>query len=285
MNIRFYLTLLISISLTHSLFPETVILKSGKTFYGSVIDQNREFLKLKEKNGIILQFPKIDILKVTYKDLNAKEVKKIIEVENKKNQPQTKNEIELDENISFESTNQNKKINPTENPKKIRWDVVVRSTILPGLGQFHWDEPVWGSVYLLTFLGAAINYHNAWNEHEKAKSEFQNDFRSLVILGSGNAGFSLYYMDKINLVSEYRSTANSLNTASDILISVFLINFIDSMLFRTEKNSKPYTSFVKKAGLNIKAEMINSDQFHLYSREQRITSGSVDYKIGYTWVF
>lgn len=289
-NFRFYLTLILYFFATFTLFPETVILKSGKSFYGSVIDQNREFLKLKEKNGNVLQFPRIDILKVTYKELDAKEVKKIIEVENKKIQPSPNSETELNETSLSDSIKQNQKIDSIEKQskltsKKIRWGVVSRSTILPGWGQYHWDEPVWGSVYLVTFLGAVVNYHKAWNEHEKVKSEYQNDFRSLLLLGSGNAGFALNLIDKNNLATEYRSTANSLNTASDLIIGIFLINLIDSILYRADKNSTTLTSLNKKPGLNLKAEVMNADQLHLYTKDQRTTSGSVEYKIGYTWAF
>lgn len=289
-NFRFHLTLILYFFATFTLFPETVILKSGKSFYGSVIDQNREFLKLKEKNGNVLQFPRIDILKVTYKELDAKEVKKIIEVENKKIQPSPNSETELNETSLSDSIKQNQKIESIEKQskltsKKIRWGVVSRSTILPGWGQYHWDEPVWGSVYLVTFLGAVVNYHKAWNEHEKVKSEYQNDFRSLLLLGSGNAGFALNLIDKNNLATEYRSTANSLNTASDLIIGIFLINLIDSILYRADKNSTTLTSLNKKPGLNLKAEVMNADQLHLYTKDQRTTSGSVEYKIGYTWAF
>jgi len=72
LNLTFYCAIFLLLTITGSLSAETVILKSGKSFYGSVIEQNREFLKLKEKEGIILQFPRTDILKVTYKELNAK---------------------------------------------------------------------------------------------------------------------------------------------------------------------------------------------------------------------
>ncbi|XDD45174.1 hypothetical protein AB3N60_10645 [Leptospira sp. WS39.C2] len=259
--------------LNDSLFSETVILKSGKSINGKVIDQNKDLLKIKDKDGNLLQFPKTDILKVSYQDLNVKEVKKIIEVETKKNFSTSNNESQ-----SSEITNPN-------TMKKIRKEVVFRSAILPGLGQFHWNEPVWGSVYLIAFLGAAINYNQAWNLHKEAKSEYQNDFRSLVLLGSGNSGFVLNLIDKNNLASEYRKTGNAVNSASNIVIGVFLISLIDSMLYRADKKENPLTNFEKRPGFYLNTDINQTHQQNLYTKDKRFTQESIEYKIGYTWVF
>lgn len=290
LNLTFYCAIFLLLTITGSLSAETVILKSGKSFYGSVIEQNREFLKLKEKEGIILQFPRTDILKVTYKELNAKEVKKIVEVEIKKNLSSEKPETERKEtsNSNFDTVIQSEdtmKHLSYGSQKKIRWGVAGRSAILPGLGQYHWDEPVWGSIYLISFLGAAINYHHAWNEHTNVKSEYQNDTRSLLFLSSGNAGFALHFIDKNNLASDYRTTANSLNTASDILIGIFLINLIDAFLPRENKTSSTPTSLDKKVGLHIKADMVYHDQNLFLARDQKNGMTSLEYRLGYTWAF
>lgn len=310
LNIKLYFSLLLFLIITLSIFPETVILKSGKSFKGSVIDQNIDYLKLKDKEGNVLQFQRNDILKVTYRDLDEKEVNKIVDVANQKSESSANASDELNDDLitglmeqnkqiialsnevvslSRELEKQNQRIETIEKtfkvaPKRIRWGVVARSAILPGLGQYHWDEPIWGSVYLTTFLGALVHYNNSLNNFQKAKSDYQNDFRSLMILNTGNAGIVFNFFDKNNLSSEYKKTAKSLNTAADVLVGVFLINLIDSLLYRADKDPV-LTSDGKKTGLNLKAEVYQMDPFTLSSKPQNISSGNVEYKIGYTWVF
>ncbi|MCW7503612.1 LA_0442/LA_0875 N-terminal domain-containing protein [Leptospira paudalimensis] len=290
LNFKLSLFLLGNLFLTGSLFSETIILKTGKTFFGRVIEQNRDFLKLKETNGNVLQFQKTEILKVTYKDLNTKEIKKIIDVETKKNQSSLNQVTETNEKFDLNSKKENLTDSSIEKPspltpKKIRWEVVGRSAILPGWGQYHWNEPIRGSLYILSFLGAAVHYNQAWNLHKEAKSEYQNDFRSLVIFTSGSSGFLLNLVDKNNLASEYRRTGNNLNTASDILIGVFLINLIDSMLYRGEKEDRLFTSNGRRQGFYANAGVTQPNRFDLDSKDQKFGQGSVEYKLGYTWVF
>ncbi|WP_291877068.1 hypothetical protein [Leptospira sp.] len=111
-NFKISLILLGNLLLTASLFPETIILKTGKTFFGRVIEQNRDFLKLKENNGNVLQFQKTEILKVTYRDLNTKEIKQIIDVETKKNQSSLNQVTETNEKFDPNSKNRIKRILP-----------------------------------------------------------------------------------------------------------------------------------------------------------------------------
>ncbi|TGK79739.1 hypothetical protein EHQ23_17115 [Leptospira bourretii] len=290
LNFKLSLFIVGNLLLTGSLFPETIILKTGKTFFGKVIEQNREFLKIKENNGNVLQFQKNEILKVTYKDLNTKEIKQIIDIETKKNQSSSNQVTETNEKSDLDTKKQNQTFLSSEMsspviPKKIRWEVIGRSAIVPGWGQYHWNEPVRGSLYLIAFLGAAVHYNQAWNLHKEAKSEYQNDFRSLVIFTSGGSGFVLNLIDKNNLASDYRRTGNNLNTASDILIGVLLINLIDSMLYRADKNVSSFTSNGKRPGFYVNAGMTQTSRFDLDSRDQKFALGSVEYKLGYTWVF
>lgn len=300
---------ILSIVFVTGLYSETVILKSGKSLKGTVIDQDRKEIKLKQDDGNILLIQIIEILKISYKDLNDSEVRKIIELEDGKTLEKQKTN-HLDETIldglieqnkqiialsnevislSRELEKQNQRIESIEKtfkvaPKRIRWSVVARSAVLPGWGQYHWNEPIWGSVYLATFLSAVVHYNNALSDHQKAKSDYQNDFRSLMILNTGNAGIVFNFFDKNNLSSEYKKTAKSLNTAADVLVGVFLINLIDSLLYRADKDPV-LTSDGKKTGLNLKAEVYQMDPFALSSKPQNISSGNVEYKIGYTWVF
>ncbi|WP_246836449.1 hypothetical protein [Leptospira levettii] len=125
-------------------------------------------------------------------------------------------------------------------------------------------------MYLLAFLGAAFHYNQAWNLHKEAKSEYQNDFRSLVIFTSGSGGFFLNLIDKNNLASEYRRTGNNLNTASDILIGVFLINLIDSMLYRSEKDDRSFTANGKRPGFYVNAGMVQTNRIDLDSKDQNL---------------
>lgn len=290
LKIKLSLFLIGNLLLTGSLFPETIILKTGKTYFGRVIDQNKDVLKLKENNGNILEFQKSEILKVTYKDLDTKEIKQIIEIETKKNQTSEIQEKGIKEKFDLDSKkpNQTFSSNETSPPlaqKKIRWEVVARSAVLPGLGQYHWNEQVWGSVYLIAFLGAAVNYNHAWNQHKDAKEAYQNDFRSLVILSSGNSGFLLNLIDKNNLATEYRTTGNAVNAASNIVIGVFLVSLIDSFLFRADKKEPSVSSNATRPGIYLNTEMNQTQRQSLNLQESRITSGSVECKLGYTWVF
>jgi hypothetical protein len=49
-----------------------------------------------------------------------------------------------------------------EGPKIVRWDVVKRSSVLPGWGQFYWNEPVWGSIYSSLFVASLVHYNQSW---------------------------------------------------------------------------------------------------------------------------
>ncbi|MCW7471509.1 LA_0442/LA_0875 N-terminal domain-containing protein [Leptospira kanakyensis] len=290
LKIKLSLFLIGNLLISGSLFPETIILKTGKTFFGRVIDQNEEILKLKENNGNILEFQKSEILKVTYKDLNTKEIKQIIEVETKKNQTSANQVTDRNEKLDLDSKKRNQTAPTTETlsphpQKKIRWEVVTRSAVLPGLGQYHWNERVWGSVYFTAFLGAAVHYNQTWNQHKDAKEAYQNDFRSLVILSSGNSGFALNLFDKKNLAKEYRETGNAVNTASNLLIGVFLVSLIDSFLVRADKKEPSVSSNGTRPGFYLNTEMNQTHRHSLSLKEPNITSGSVEYKLGYTWVF
>ncbi|TGL05318.1 hypothetical protein EHQ31_00965 [Leptospira montravelensis] len=57
------------------------------------------FLKLKNKEGKVLQFQRNDILKVTYRDLDEKEVNKIVDVANQKQESSANVSDELNDEL------------------------------------------------------------------------------------------------------------------------------------------------------------------------------------------
>ncbi|WP_291877067.1 hypothetical protein [Leptospira sp.] len=91
-----------------------------------------------------------------------------------------------------------------------------------------------------------------------------------MIFTSGSGGFFLNLIDKNNLASEYRRTGNNLNTASDILIGVFLINLIDSMLYRSEKDDRSFTANGNRPGFYVNAGMVQTNRIDLDSKDQNL---------------
>ncbi|MCT8332074.1 hypothetical protein NUH30_00170 [Leptospira sp. 85282-16] len=68
------------------------------------------FLKLKNKEGKVLQFQRNDILKVTYRDLDEKEVNKIVDVANQKQESSANVSDELNDELITGLMEQNKQM-------------------------------------------------------------------------------------------------------------------------------------------------------------------------------
>lgn len=68
------------------------------------------FLKLKNKEGNVLQFQRNDILKVTYRELDEKEVNKIVDVSNQKQESSANVSDELNDDLITGLIEQNKQM-------------------------------------------------------------------------------------------------------------------------------------------------------------------------------
>lgn len=234
---------LLSMFIILILFPieifasHSVILKSGKTIKGTVINQNEKGLTVKLSNGSSQTIEKNKILKVVYKDVSEEEENKIRIEEDKKlaekNRLEEEKRKKVQEAEDKKQSIQNEKNRIEEEKKKLAEDklkdekikkeaelrekarkegtrklssVMWRSAILPGWGLFHANRPVAGTIYSSLFAGTVLYALTANSKVKSAKSKYEQDSLYYQILrpdpinylNAGGLDFGSYYIvDKL----------------------------------------------------------------------------------------
>jgi hypothetical protein len=183
--------------LTSELLAETVILKNKQVFKGKVTSQNELQLSLTTNNGKAITFEKRNILKVVYKDLSEQEVKKIILEEEKKIDPKEKkpkDEVKDPKNEPTKDT----KVEAKEVPNK--WNIVWRSALVPGWGQWKAGRKAQGVLAFFIVAGAAGYVVSQRDIAHSAEAEYKS---KSTIFGLG----SLSTVTSTNVTSQLLTTA------------------------------------------------------------------------------
>ncbi|MCE9501034.1 MAG: hypothetical protein K8R21_11145 [Leptospira sp.] len=139
-----YILLLFGLSLLSlSLSAETILLKNGKIVKGSVIDQNSKEISVKLPDGKTQKYPKGQVLKVIYKEVDEKEARRIHDEEEKaiaaKKKIEDDKKLAGDEKRSKEEADRKTKEAREAEARRTpltRFGVAWRSAVLPGWGQW-----------------------------------------------------------------------------------------------------------------------------------------------------
>jgi hypothetical protein len=155
------------------LFADTLILKTKKVYKGTVLSQNENSIEFRTNTGQQMSVSKRNVLKVLYKDLNEKEIKKVIQDEEKKNTkllPSKK--VEVEETPIVEEVEQVEVV-PDSGPKRHWIDITWRSAILPGWGQFKAKRYYSSGLAFFVTFGALNNLFRASQNFSSAEKSYQ----------------------------------------------------------------------------------------------------------------
>lgn len=140
-----------------SLLSETVILWNHEVIHGKITYQDANILKIKDDNGKSVEYPKNDILRVSYRDVkDTKEINKIIEEEERKHPTEKRRKI-------------------VKKYKKSKWEIVARSTILPGWGQWKADKKRYAGLSFVAVTGAGIYTYVKYIAFKKAETTYNQN--------------------------------------------------------------------------------------------------------------
>ena len=110
--------------------------------------------------------------------------------------------------------------------------IILRSSILPGWGQFKSDRNIAGSVYSTLVIAGVASYVYFYSDYKSKKDEYSdlyNEFQS-------SSGFDKYIIsNKLNSISDDK---NKLRKTGNILLGavamVYIANIVDAALFTSE---------------------------------------------------
>lgn len=268
---------------------QSVILKSGKTIKGQVVSQNVKELTVKQTDGTTKTVPKSQILKVVYKDVSEEEAKKIrleeerklrakeeaarrkreeeirrkqeeetkrLAAEKKEKEEEARLERERLEKEQEESSSQDTE-NIAYDSERSRWDIVWRSSVLPGWGFYHADHTITASVYGGLFWGGlmyAVNLRGQVNSQKAAYDQASlfyqfgrpNPANFATQQGVNATGFLV----QDTLLSEYvssskkdfRGATNQYNGALGFTALVYLIQLTHSYFVGVDWEENPSLS-------------------------------------------
>lgn len=303
-----FLFLTIEISAANS-----IILKSGKTIKGTVINQNEKGLTVKLADGSTQTIEKYKILKVVYKDVSEEEEKKIRiaeekklseklakdeEARKKKEEEEAKKQAKIDEKNRLESEKDilAKKSKEEELREKARregtrkvTDVLWRSAVLPGWGFFHADRKVTGAVYsglfttsLLYALATRSKVDSAKSEYEDASLYYQVARPDPVnFLTADGFNFGSYYLVDTYATeyvkgkkNDFKGLSNRYNGALGLALIVYITQLTHTYFMGQDWVEEEFLSN-GKAGLNIDSKWESAG----------INSWEFRSDMGYTWKF
>lgn len=219
-----------------SINAETVILRSHDVIHGKITYQDALVLRMNDDLGKPLELQKNDILKVSYRDVkDAKEIKKIIEEEESKLPPEKRKKA------------------VAEAPKR-KIDIIWRSALVPGLGQWKAGKKWYAAFSLLAVSGLAMRSQslqaNAFNANKdyKLKSAIIG-LSGLNSLQTGNVTGTIGVIVLSNAVfSPYNDSVTNYNNSLQFVGLAYGIQLIHSYFVgRDWENQNANTTIGKKA--------------------------------------
>jgi hypothetical protein len=252
---------------TWGIQSKAIVLKNGKVERGEILTQNIDNVTLKKEDGSIITINRSTILKVSFREISDEEAKEIMKKEEKKAEPQ--GPAKLDSEFISEEHEQNKqifalteevislsrelekqkekiaeldkKIQPPPPPKYYQWDIVKKSAMFPGYGQFKFGEVVWGSFYSTLFVGGIVAYHQAWNAHIQAKRAYEDNLPELgIMLGtpSSQSLLLLFAGPTMKDREQVIETAKQSNEILNGIVGIYFVNLIDALIKRPNPNEQ-----------------------------------------------
>jgi hypothetical protein len=142
-------------------------------------------------------------------------------------------------------------IDYTDTDKKIRWDLVWRSAVLPGWGQYYYNEKFSAYLYGTLFSAGLLYNLSSIGAYNQAKDKYFNDpifYLNAITPGylisngtvSGNPNYSTIALLNFNNFSqnkkEYETRNSQLNGSAQFVLGIYLINLLDALVFRNDRS-------------------------------------------------
>jgi len=185
-------------------------------------------------------------------------------------------------------------IDYADTDKKVRWDLVWRSAMVPGWGQYYYNEKFSAYLYASLFTMGLMYNLSSISAYRDARDNYFNDplfylnastppyISSSNGLISGNPNLSPITL--LNFISynqnkkEYETKNSQLNGSAQFVLGIYLVNLLDALVFR---NDRSY--------LLVNHEPVTGWQFSLInnSNSSKIVPGyePFQYNLSYTWSF
>ncbi|MDX1959314.1 MAG: hypothetical protein SFU98_12115 [Leptospiraceae bacterium] len=266
-----------SFLLWYPIIADTLILKTGVFFKGKTISQSSKEIVFKDATGKENSYAKNLVLKVIYKDLNALEVKKIVQQETKKEESKNNSSPP----INTEAMKNEKELTETEDKKELkkssdiyagnRWSPVWRSSIIPGWGQWYGKQRILGLGIGIIFLGTVsylgASYQEMNNNLAARDTASRNGNLFLIASPPSLSSFgSLYITQQIYADQSKKAEANyntsvvQVVTAIGVVAAVYTIQILHSIYLGNK--------LVNEREKKIKE--INSTGFNIDSKIERV---------------
>jgi len=230
--------LLLSVFYANNLFSETILLKNGNIITAKVIEQNSKEITIKADDGKVQKFSKNAILKVIYKNIDAKEAQRIKQEEEQK--LLDKNKSATDKKLAEDAL---KKKQEEEDQKKqqatpySRTQLVLRSMVLPGWGQYKENRTVPAIVYPSILAISIFGAYEKNREYRNAARDFNNlnspyyvpTPSSAILLNPASAYiYNLSFEAQREAVDRHRKMRNSYLLGA---LLIYLLNIADTAYF------------------------------------------------------
>jgi hypothetical protein len=142
-------------------------------------------------------------------------------------------------------------IDYTDTDKKIRWDLVWRSAVLAGWGQYYYNEKFSAYLYGTLFTAGLLYNLSSIGPYNQAKDNYFNNplfYLNAITpayISSNNTvtnnpnlspitflNFTSYNQNKI----EYEKRNSQLNGSAQFVLGIYLINLLDALVFRNDRS-------------------------------------------------
>ncbi len=263
MQFRIYRLFFLSLCLLPwNLMGESLILKDGTILKGRVTSQNAQTVVIQTEDGRKLEFSKIRILKIVYKDVTQAEALKIQKEEEaklaekeqkkkdqedkkkaeeelaKKNKEETDKQNRIDKEAKLADANQKEKERLARIQQKglSPWSVTWRSAVLPGWGQWTDERKSSAIVYSSLFISSlylVYRENQIYKNSVKDLNHINNPYETFIPPPSFSDPVALYIYSKP--FEEQRDRVNQnyhklqLSIAFSVLI--YTVNVFDAYFF------------------------------------------------------
>lgn len=240
-----------------SIFADTVYLKNGATIEGKIVGQSRKNVRIKTDKGLKV-IPKSNIRRLRFGkviDPNKQkeaELKKKQEAERKRQEAEQKKLDELDKQREAERKRTEKDNQVTEDVRgPVLWQAILRSSILPGWGQYYQGRENMAWIVGGSFGGALAGAAYFDYRYRRDRIAYDDNvdtflFTSPLVLSS--VGLSIPDTSPFLLTGLFQteSTIASRQNMEDsaryadfmtgVLAGVYIWNIVDVIIYHPDEN-------------------------------------------------
>jgi hypothetical protein len=175
-------------------------------------------------------------------------------------------------------------IDYTDLDKKTRWDLVWRSAVLPGWGQYYYNEKATGIIYGGLFTLGLIYNLSSFRPYQESKNKLFNDPLYYVTAFTPTTDYTVTFTNFFIYQSsfgenqkQYNKSYSNLTSSAGFVAAVYIFNLIDAFVFRSERSL-----LLVKSGVN---SGWNLDLQFFPSATMNHQGDLRQYNISYTWRF